>query len=222
MSDPVKPCWLPVTEAGDPGPFASHYHGTPWLAEGEAWPTHDDVPLVLILQMRVDTLPEPMAALLGGCGLVQFFYPAEESEATWDGGGGIVRLVRPPGMPFASPAPVSAVTSEFLDEAHALMENGDTSTLLNNATPRTPRAIVEWRRSDDFPGRIDAPKGYYGNHEDARCLIGDKLGGVALLDTGSRSPDATRRQGGGGDQGAIARGTRGRRKHGGLLPVRHG
>ena len=99
----LSTCWIPITWPGDTGPFVSHYFGTPWMSDGEMWPECDGLPLRLILQLRVDTLPAPIRALLGGVGLVQFFYPHDDACAnTWEGEGGLLRLVRPGVMPTAS------------------------------------------------------------------------------------------------------------------------
>lgn len=170
----MKTCWLPLTEERDPGPFASQYFGTPWLAEGEKWPESDGERLRAVLQLRVDSLPAPMAALLGGTGLVQFFYPSDDSSAeTWYGKGGLLRLVRPEGMPAVSPAPLMMHDPAVLPH------------LKNPPKGHVAQAITGWREHPDFPHseetlRPDGDEANNGNEDDdgpSGCVQGDKLGG---------------------------------------------
>ena len=176
----MKSCWLPLTQEGDPGVFASHYFGTPWMSEGEKWPEgkapqsfKGDRRLTLVLQLRVDSLPSPMAKLLGGTGLVQFFYPHDGLDGSnlSEGEGDLLRLVKPEGMSAASPAPVTPHDPAVPPHLDVQPEGHVT------------RAIVGWHEHPDFPHSCETvdrkPRAASSSDDDNDdgCVQGDKLGG---------------------------------------------
>jgi len=129
--------WIPFVGDGDPGPVASKYFGSPWLAEGEAWPRADALarPMRFVLQLDVASLPEPMSRLLGGTGLLQLFYNTgmdwwpDPKDDDWMDRLSVVRLVRPDlvdGGPREQPQDVD-------DE------------------PRQARTIRSWEEGTDLP-----------------------------------------------------------------------
>lgn len=64
----------PIVEAATQDYIGSKYFGHPWMGSDEEWPEKDGIPLDFILQLDIATLPEEIARLLGGKGLLQFFY----------------------------------------------------------------------------------------------------------------------------------------------------
>jgi uncharacterized protein YwqG len=76
----MKPSFAPVVAAlGDEqlDPQGHRYFGSPWLPDNMAWPEHENKPLIFVLQLRVANLPEPTREVLGGKGLLLFFYAGE-------------------------------------------------------------------------------------------------------------------------------------------------
>ena len=182
----ARPAWVPVVAAGDPAAPVSKYFGAPWLRQGERWPEIHGIPARFVLQLDVATLPAPMRDLLGGVGLVQFFY--QTARDAWRHGDGdehaLVRLVRPdlePGGPV--PQPEDAIDDERAEEERAEEPKaGD---------PRAPKAIVGWEERRDLPHHqdhdalgVDEELGDLGEAYGAPvadgveiALQGDKLGG---------------------------------------------
>jgi uncharacterized protein YwqG len=92
FSDPVKKlkpwaernartAYAPVTEPGHGPDRGSRFNGSPFLAEGEAWPAckHCAKPMPLFLQLDLDELPGEYAGKFGS-GLLQLFYCVGECE----------------------------------------------------------------------------------------------------------------------------------------------
>ena len=180
-----KPMWVPQVAPGDSGPTASKYFGAPWLADGENWPEVTGEPARFVLQLDVATLPAPMRALLGGQGLLQFFYQTG-GGASWPKDMrdlALVRLVHPDRVSGgAVPQPEDAI-----DDIEG---------------PRLPLAIVGWEERSDLPrsedyrllriGRkLDAA---FKNLEDGpddeidEAYQGDKLGGWPFWTQGNETP----------------------------------
>lgn len=73
-----RPGWLPRLGGAGGAPAGSRLGGLPWLATGDEWPTLSGAHVPLLLQLRLDELPE---LGLGG-GLLQVFY--EQGDESWD------------------------------------------------------------------------------------------------------------------------------------------
>src|SRR4051794_23429501 len=88
LSSLKRKAWTPVTEKGDGPPTASKFSGTPWLAEGEAWPVCPRCakPMALFLQLDTEALPGDLGERLGP-GLLQMFYCTSRDECTTRGEG---------------------------------------------------------------------------------------------------------------------------------------
>jgi uncharacterized protein YwqG len=185
----LRTFWVPqVSKSEEGAATASRYFGRPWLADGEAWPTIRGEKAAFVLQLDVAALPEPMSKLLGGSGLVQFFYRATDEGGVMDGADAIVRLVRPAGG-GAAEIPADAYESDYANDGE-----------------RTPGAIVGWEvhekadgpRHDDADdlGLSDAGDEIAARHDVylddldgvADCAQGDKLGGWPFWTQASERP----------------------------------
>jgi hypothetical protein len=172
-----RPVWIPAVGEGDPGPTASKYFGSPWMAAGEEWPrvAFGTEPMRFVLQLDVATLPEPMSALLGGQGLLQLFYNAggdwwpDSKDDGWIDRLSVVRLVRPD-----------------------LVDGGAREQPPVRFDPiRRPRAIRGWDEGTDLPHRdcygdlglrrpfrkLEREYGFDVVDVVDRAYQGDKLGG---------------------------------------------
>ena len=74
------PCYRPKVSKGDSKKPVSKYFGLPWMAEGAKWPRIMGGNPTFILQLDIDTLPDPYRSLLGSKGLLQMFFAP---EADW-------------------------------------------------------------------------------------------------------------------------------------------
>jgi len=85
----ARPSWTPVVEEGDGAPIQSKFSGSPWLAEGETWPTCPNCsrPMQLFLQLNLETIPAELSSQLG---------KACSSSST-------ARAATPPASPTAKP-----------------------------------------------------------------------------------------------------------------------
>jgi hypothetical protein len=172
-----RTAWLPEVREGETLAPVSKYFGVPWMAEGEAWPQALGADAVFVLQLDVASLPGDMPALLGGTGLVQFFY---QENGDWPEDDGTdaddlgymtklahVRLVQPEGR---DGHPVELAVSRDPDQS-------------------VPRLVVGWKPVDDMPRDVgDEPCSVdldaiaeefdvYIDDIDPECWQGDKLGG---------------------------------------------
>jgi len=71
-----RSAYKPIVSPGDASLASSKYFGTPWMAAGENWPTRDGQPLLFVLQLSANQLPEEAAKLLPKDALIQLFYNA--------------------------------------------------------------------------------------------------------------------------------------------------
>ncbi len=84
-----RAAWAPVFQRGPGALTGSHLGGRPYLADGDAWPTGTDgVPLTLLAQIDLTTLPEPIDGLPRS-GLLQLFFALHGAQ------GSLVRVVEP-------------------------------------------------------------------------------------------------------------------------------
>jgi uncharacterized protein YwqG len=127
--------WIPTVRQGDSAPHASKFAGTPWLAQGEAWPECDNCgkPMPLFLQLNLDTLPEALEKKYGS-GLLQLFYCTNAEpccEAECDAffaftSAKLVRVIQPAGEPQHVKLPPEAARFPALE-------------------------IIGWREDQDYP-----------------------------------------------------------------------
>jgi len=129
FSDPVKKlqpwgaqhcriAYAPVTHEGHGPDRGSRFNGSPFLAEGEAWPacTLCAKPMPLFLQLNLDELPREYTGRFGS-GLLQLFYCVGECEfqdaeawATFDHKTKTVRVIPPDAVgAIAAPREVGLV-----------------------------------------------------------------------------------------------------------------
>ena len=130
--------FAPETEPGDHGP--SQFGGRPWLASGETWPEcrHCSKPMLLLLQLDLDALPDGAPPQRSG-GLLQVFYctstaPHCESEARgWE--------------PFATCHMQRVLVA---DEAGGQVEFDRAAQIAGDAALQ-PRTIKAWTPHQDLP-----------------------------------------------------------------------
>ncbi len=174
-----RPVWFPHVTAGDPGVVASKYFGVPWMAEGEAWPRLLGLPARFVLQLAVPTLPEPMRQLLGGDGLIQFFYQTDE---VWPDDNDLSRL-----------ALVRRVRPDLTQGASRIQP------AVGGDGPREPKAIVGWDVGTDLPRyedydalgvaeALEAIRKEFAIRSDLDGYQGDKLGGWPFWTQGNETP----------------------------------
>ena len=75
-----RPAFVPTVvkmKVEEEDPTCSRYYGRPWMPKGMEWPEYDDKLMDFVLQLRVADLPRPTRELLGGKGLLLFFYSPE-------------------------------------------------------------------------------------------------------------------------------------------------
>jgi uncharacterized protein YwqG len=107
-----RAAWKPVVQDGDGEPTASKFSGTPWIAQGDAWPLckRCQHPMQLFVQLDLAQLPEPLQGAFGA-GLLQLFYCTDET-CGYSGGwepfsdvSSLVRVVQPVGPALETAIP---------------------------------------------------------------------------------------------------------------------
>jgi hypothetical protein len=163
--------WSPRVAPGDPGACASKYFGKPWLADDEEWPYLGESPALFVLQLQAASLPPSVGAMLGGTGLVQFFYSPDD-------GVGVARLVATEGV-----AGNARRNPEGLAHSTPLAILGWN---MHEDVPHTSDYDVL-----GIPDReIAEEHGCDPNDLPCRCLQGDKLGGWPFWSQGGLADDS--------------------------------
>ncbi|WP_309892740.1 DUF1963 domain-containing protein [Archangium sp.] len=126
--------WLPQVKSGPGRAAGSRFGGLPWLPRGESHPACDncDRPLRLLLQLELQSLPEPARQHLGR-GLLQVFYcEREDCEQECDGW-----------SPFSEAHRVQLVDAT----------DGDLAAPAGNPFP--PKEISGWKQAEDHPAAAE-------------------------------------------------------------------
>lgn len=133
-----RPAWRPVISDRVTRTAKSFFGGTPWLREGDQWPSCGGCSKRLILFLQIDSEELPSGFRTPGKGLFQFYYCVEcdeEGEETWN--------------PYS--------------ECHAFRHiRGDAGPATNRANPKPLKKIVieRWEPFADWPDYEDwGPQG---------------------------------------------------------------
>ncbi len=138
-----RDCWLPTVCDGDGSATDSKFSGTPWLTEGEAWPTCTQCggAMALFLQLNLSTAPELVCDRVGK-GILQAFICLESDCIHGREEGNpftethLIRLIDPTMQAGDARAPASAGSSA--------------------ADVIPSRKIIGWERVDDYPSMAEA------------------------------------------------------------------
>ena len=172
-----KECFQPIVKLDTENLeySGSKYFGKVWLSHDESWPTNNTGQyLTFVLQLDVATLPEKYSKILGGTGIVQFFY----NLATGYMGDDLIRLVYPNEHGNYTSQPLN---ERVLNNYYIANES--------NELPQQ-KIITSWKIKLDFPHYeefFDEDKNnLFQEFKDSdkiekMCTIqGDKLGGYAF------------------------------------------
>jgi hypothetical protein len=183
VGDRARTAWMPVVVREETAHPVSKYFGAPWMDDDEEWPRIAGHDALFVLQLDVASLPARYSRLLGGRGLIQFFWVDPETEVAGAGRDqdamSIVRFVRPHlrnGRNRIGPVPWYA---------------------------RKPKVVVGWEAHRDMPHSVELEAMGIGPDEISSIaarhgvreksvvvppLRGDKLGGWPSWSKGDDRP----------------------------------
>lgn len=148
---------------------ASKYFGNPVLLNGESWPQLEGEDAKFILQLKIDTLPSPIASLLGGKGLLQFFLANEVGYG--DDSYYLLRIIQEEEGSSNTPQP-NIENIEFPKDL-------------------SQKVISAWLEHQEWPHGQEFFASYEDNDAEEKDYPyeGDKLGGWAFWTQGNETPE---------------------------------
>lgn len=169
-----RSAWMPEVAGEKVFQERSKYFGAPALRRQESWPQISGHPAPFVLQLDVSHLPFQYRKMLGGDGLIQFFYHAAPEGKEISQNLGLVRRVHPTKQDW-----------QYISQPEIEGE------CVGRVVGRDVRFIYGWHECVDLPepNSQEFPDPIQEMSRDGMLSYrGDKLGGWPCIDFESRRP----------------------------------